>query len=101
VEVEEGDSIEEIVENLRERAKLIVGSSAKELYDRKYDVQRAYRELERKLENARKEWDATAEFLRAQGIKPDAPSMPQFTNLLSASKVEAETVLSDAEFVSD
>lgn len=92
VELEEGESPEQAVAQLREKAKAIVGQPADELYSKKHRMESAIRELDRKLASLRKEWDATAEFLKAQGIRPDAPSMPQFNNLLVAAQVEEEAI---------
>lgn len=92
VELDENETPEQVVQELRERAKQIVGQPADELYSEKYRAESAIRELERKLASLRKEWDATAEFLKAQGIRPDAPPMPQFNNLLKAAKVEEEAI---------
>jgi hypothetical protein len=99
---EENDSITQVIENLRLKAREAVGLSADELYSEKYAAESACREVQQRLAKLRTEWDATAEFLKAQGIKPDAPSMPQFNKLLEASKVEGETIvegeLDDAPF---
>ena len=92
VELDEGETPESVVPQLREQATAIVGSPAEKIYSEMYEADRACRELKVKLEKLRKEWDATAEFLRAQGIRPEAPSMPQFSNLLQAA-VEEETVV--------
>lgn len=92
VELDEGETPEQIVPLLREKAKQIVGQPADELYSEKCRYESAIKELERKLASLRKEWDATAEFLKAQGIRADAPSMPSFNNLLTAAKVEEEEI---------
>ncbi|MBD2489421.1 hypothetical protein [Aulosira sp. FACHB-615] len=92
VELDNEESIDEIVSNLRERAKKIVGRKADELYDERNKIYRECAQLESKLNTLRKEWDATAEFLKAQGLNPQAPSMPQFRNLLTAVTVESEVV---------
>jgi hypothetical protein len=96
-EMEEGDTVESAVSELRNKAISAVGVKAEQLYERKRALERACYELETKMTKLRNEWEATAEFLKAQGIKPDAPSMPQFNNLISATKTESEAVL--AEFV--
>lgn len=92
VELEEGETPEEIIPQLRDKARTIVGRPADELYSEKYRIEGTIHELERRLASLRKEWDATAEFLTAQGIRPDAPSMPQFNNLLKAAKIEEEAI---------
>lgn len=86
VDLEEGDSIEEVVCELREKAKELVGESAEDLYNKKWAAERVYKEIEDRLNKLHQEWDATAEFLKAQGINPQAPSMPQFRNLLAAAE---------------
>ncbi|BAY89643.1 MULTISPECIES: hypothetical protein [unclassified Tolypothrix] len=95
VELYDNDSLEETVINLRERAKKIVGRKAVELYDERTKIAREVQNLEDRLNKLRKEWDATAEFLKTQGLNPDAPSMPQFRNLLSAVTVESEVVTTE------
>ena len=92
VELDEGESIESTVETLRERAKKIVGKKAQDLYNERYELTKECKELENKLNALRKEWDATADFLKAQGLNPTAPSMPQFRNLLAAVTVETEVI---------
>lgn len=98
VELEENDKPEEVVATLRQKAIEIVGKPANDLYSEIYQADQQLREVKQKVEKYRKEWDATAEFLKAQGIRPDAPAMPQFSNLLKP--VEAETVL-QGEFEDD
>ena len=98
VEPEDEETLEQVVAALRAEAIEVVGPKANELYDLRSTLQKQCYEVEKKLTKARSEWDATAEFLKTQGIKPDAPPMPQFNNLLSAVKVEEESV-SQAEIV--
>jgi hypothetical protein len=93
VTLDEGESVEEAVAELRTKAAEIVGRPAKELYEQKYAAERQCREIEIRLAKLRKKWDAMREFLKAQGIKADAPPMPQFNNLLNAAQVEEETVI--------
>ncbi|MEI1375978.1 hypothetical protein PQG02_06910 [Nostoc sp. UHCC 0926] len=97
-EPEDGDTVESMVAELRDKAIKAVGPKANELYDARSILERQCNALEKKLTTVRSEWDDTAEFLRTQGIKPDAPPMPQFNNLLAAVKVEEESV-SETEIV--
>ncbi len=97
VELDEGESIDSTVAELRERAKRIVGQTADELYNNRNNLYRECKDLETKLNKLRQEWDATAEFLKAQGLNPGAPSMPQFRNLLNAVMVESEVVTEEEE----
>lgn len=93
VELEGEETPESVVTELRERAKAIIGRKAEELYSEKYHLESSVSQLENRLNSLRKEWDATAEFLKAQGVKTDAPSMPQFRNLLKAAHIEEESVV--------
>lgn len=84
--------IEETVQTLRERAIAIVGKPAAELYEEKFNLQRACNDLEKKLSQLREQWEKTAVFLRTQGL--NTPSMPfedLFTHALPAS-IEEELV---------
>lgn len=93
VELEENETPEQAVDELRQKAIAIVGKSAEDLYQEQWKLDGQVKILENRIDKLRSEWEATAEFLRAQGIKPDAPSMPQFERLLSAAKVEEEVVI--------
>lgn len=97
VELAEGETPEQAVDELRQRAIAIVGKSAEDLYQEQWKLDSQVKALENRLEKLRSEWEATAEFLRAQGIKPDAPSMPQFERLLQAAKVEEEVIEGELE----
>lgn len=96
VQLEEGDDIAQVVEELRDRA---IGLSAgegvaKEMYERIYSRQRALKELERKIVDATEQWNQVANFLRAQGINPEAPNLPSLPALAPGQpdEVEAELV---------
>lgn len=90
---DEGESLESIVESLRERAKAIIGQPAETLYNEKWELQKQCENLRGRLEKLQQQWDATAEFLRTQGIKTNMPAMPQLNNLLAAATVEEEQVI--------
>lgn len=100
VDLEEDDFLDDVVSSLRKKAKELIGESADDLYEKKWQAERAFKELQTKLTRLRTEWDATAEFLKAQGINAQAPSMPQFQNLLGAATIELESV-SEAEFADE
>lgn len=100
VELAEGETPEQVVAELRQKAIAIVGSTADDLYREKWKLDEEVRTLETRLNKLRSEWEATAEFLRAQGIKPDAPSMPQFERLLKAAKVEEEVIEGELDPIS-
>ena len=75
VELEEGETPESVIPQLREKAIAIVGRPAEELYAEKYRAEQAIRPIEERLKKLRAEWDATSEFLRTQGVNPDSPKM--------------------------
>ncbi|MDJ0737653.1 MAG: hypothetical protein QNJ47_26960 [Nostocaceae cyanobacterium] len=97
VKLEDGETSEEVAKILRDKAASIIGENAQQLYYKKDSLEREVHSLTERLAKLRKEWNATAQFLRSQGIKPESPSMPQFGNLLAAAQ-ELETV-DDAEFI--
>lgn len=88
-ELGEGETPEQVIEALRQKIKDIAGLNAEEVERLLYKGRKEIEELERKMRKARQQWDATAEFLRAQGIKTDATDMPQFTHLLPEVKEES------------
>lgn len=92
-EVQEDENIEDVIESLKAKVKSAGGLNADEFYAKQSDGKRALRELEIKIRKAKEQWDATAEFLRTQGIKPDSPNMPAFTNLLPEVKEESSGVV--------
>ncbi|MEH2372529.1 hypothetical protein [Nostoc sp.] len=98
-ELEEGDTVESAVAEMRQLAIVAIGPKSRELYDQNQRLRVESRQLEERMNRLRSEWEATAEFLKAQGLKPEAPSMPQFQRLLNAVKVESQEVT--AEFVEE
>mgnify|MGYP000486387203 CR=1 FL=1 len=94
-DIAEGETVEQVIEALRQKVKENGGENAEKLYRNLYDGKRELREIESKINKARAEWDAVAEFLKTQGIKPDAAVMPKFTNLLP--EVKAESTVVDGE----
>ena len=99
VELEEGETVQSVVDDLRQQAITAVGPKSEELYNQNRKLRSENRELEERTKKLRSEWEATAKFLRAQGIKPEAPSMPQFQTLLNAARPESQSVT--AEFVEE
>lgn len=96
-ELEENETLDSAVGELREQAKKIVGKKADELYSERSNLTNECLKLQKQLDTLRREWDATAEFLKTQGLNPTAPSMPQFRNLLTAVTVESEVVIETEE----
>lgn len=88
--LQDGESPEEVIEKLKEKVWQAGGENAKEIYEAIRERQYALREIEEKLSKATERWNATADFLRKQGIKPDAPHLPSFENLLP--HVEEEVI---------
>lgn len=87
-QLQDGETPEQIVEVLRDKVKAVAGPEADRLYQDMRDGQYKLRKLNREIEEATAKWNSTAEFLRTQGLKPEAPDMPMFTNLLPQVKEE-------------
>lgn len=83
-DINESEDEKQVVESLRQKVREAALPNIEDVQSDIYKCQSELRSLKNKLERARSEWDKTAEFLRAQGIKTDATDMPQFTNLLPA-----------------
>lgn len=92
-QLNDGETPESAVEALRDKVKAVGGKNAEDLYKAMHQNERKLRDLNQQIEQATQKWNATAEFLRAQGLKPEAPDMPQFTNLLPEFKVEDSGVI--------
>ncbi|MGG6237212.1 hypothetical protein ACQ4N7_01125 [Nodosilinea sp. AN01ver1] len=95
VQLEEGDDIAQVVEHLRDKAvSLSAGEGqAREFYNRLYSNQRELRELERKIAEATDQWNQVAQFLRTQGINPQAPNLPSLPALTPGQPDEADAEL--------
>lgn len=101
-QLEEGETVEQVIERLRQKVRENAGGNADELYNKLYEGKQELRALETKINKARQTWEQTAEFLKAQGLRPDAPPIPAFANLLPEAKdehvVEGEIEVSDSPF---
>jgi hypothetical protein len=97
VTLDEGEDTTKVVELLRIRACNAIGESADALSSKRRTLSYNCDNLQKKLDKLREEWEATAQFLKAQGLNPEAPSMPQFRNLLQSVKVDSEEVFTDDE----
>lgn len=95
--LESGESPEEVIQQLKKRVTALCGPRFEKLRDQRWQLESEIDQLERKLRNYESQWNQAAEFLRAQGIKPDAPKFPQFTNLLPAIAEEQSSIV-EAEY---
>jgi hypothetical protein len=93
------ESVDQAVAELRIKAIAAVGESASAYYADRTSLKSEIFNLEYKLKDLREEWDATAEFLRTQGVNAKCPVMPQFAKLLNAASTTVETV--EVEFDDD
>jgi len=95
--VEDGETPEEVVDQLRQKAIALnagSGGDADELYGRIYRYKQSLQSLETKIKTAAEQWNQTAEFLKAQGLNPDAPKLSPFNSLLPPAEegvIEPET----------
>lgn len=89
--VEDGETADEVVHQLREKAialNVASGGEADELFHKMRRYQRGLDEIEAKTKAAVERWNQTAEFLKAQGLNPNAPDIPVFPGLLSPAEEE-------------
>lgn len=84
--LEEGETPEEAIAKLKQQVLAMAGKSYQSLEKERWNLAQEVKKLEEKLKKAQADWDAMAEFLRVQGIKPDAPISPVFANLLPSSQ---------------
>ncbi len=96
--LDEGESPEEAIKQLKERVTPLCGSDLRKLRDEEWQLRGAIGDLEKKLKEYQQQWDIAAEFLRVQGIKPDAPNFPQLTKLLSPSVSHEVSEVVEAEY---
>jgi len=100
-DVSEGETVEQVIEALRDKITKCGHPNLEKLYkelrDRTWDLE----QLNNKIEKATNQWNSTAEFLRTQGIKPDAVDLPVFTHLLPEAKSETIVTGDEAEFVDE
>ena len=87
-EIGEDESIVDAIAELRQKVATNASLDAEKVHRQLYDGKDQLAELDKKIRKATEEWNAIAEFLRRQGIKPDSPDMPKFTNLLPEFKDE-------------
>lgn len=90
--LEEGEIPEDAIAALKDRVHALAGEHIQRLEQRRYQIRQEIEQLHKRLEQARVDWEAVAEFLRAQGIKPNAPAAPLFNNLLQAASDDVEVL---------
>lgn len=89
-QLDEGEQPEEAIAKLKDRVLALAGENATELEHRRWKLIDQVRELEKRCAQARENWEATAEFLKAQGLRSDAPAFPENLKLLpAAAEVDA------------
>lgn len=81
-QLDENDDISSVVQDLRTRANSLALPNEQILVEQIQKRRRLLEELEKRIASRTEEWNAIADFLKAQGIKPDAPNMPDFKKLL-------------------
>lgn len=79
--LEDGDTVASVTDALRLLVLTELGYQDK--IDRRRNLICEIADLQRKAEKARSDWELLANFLRAQGLRPDAPNAP-LLNLLTA-----------------
>jgi hypothetical protein len=82
----------EAFEYLRQKAIECAQPDPAKTWEERQKLERELRNLQKKCEEARKNWEAAANFLTAQGLKSEMPNFPQMTNLLPSPVEEAEII---------
>ncbi|MBE9179125.1 hypothetical protein IQ268_11185 [Oculatella sp. LEGE 06141] len=98
VELEEGESADDAIAMLRDKAVTAAQPDSNKVWRERSRLQVELRELEQKLTEARSKWAATAEFLTKQGIKTDVQPFPELVNLLPAVENESTEVIDATPF---
>jgi hypothetical protein len=88
--LEEGDTPEEAVAELRKKVAGLVGPRTHELFDEKYQLERSIADLSNKARQAKAEYEVLSTFMVAQGLKAEMPSFPILKALLPAPMPESE-----------
>jgi DNA repair ATPase RecN len=86
--MEEGNTVEEVIEALKLKVHELAG--VKDAYYEKQKLNRELKNIAEKIAKAQIQWEQIAEFLKAQGLRPDAPSFPAL-NLLPSAQEEVIT----------
>lgn len=81
--LEENETPEAATAKLRDRAVSMAHPNVQKSLDQRRELLSEIKNLELKLEKKQQEWNEVADFLKAQGIKPDVASFPAFNKLLS------------------
>jgi hypothetical protein len=82
VQINEDENPETIIEELRGRVRKMATPNVQDLFEQGRTVERRINELRRKCQQWENRWQSTVDFLKTQGINPNAPDMPAFDNLL-------------------
>lgn len=87
-ELEEGDSPEAVIEELRQRVTPLCHKNLQELQNRRYELENQLYTLEDKLKKAQQQWEVASSFLKAQGIQENPVGFPVLDNLLPQAQEE-------------
>ena len=81
-QLEEGDTAESVITALKEKVCQLAGPSSEQQWREQRRMEKVLFDLGKKVEQAKKDWEAAAQFLQAQGIKTDMPDFPSLKLLL-------------------
>lgn len=88
--LEDGDSPEEVIQELKKRSIALAGPSAQKTWEERYKLERTFEQLRQQVVSAKAEYESVAAFLKAQGIK-DMTEFPQLKLLGPASQFNIES----------
>lgn len=85
-------NLKDAFEKLRQQAIDCAQPDPQKVWNERRKLERELRDLQAKVEEARKNWETAANFLTSQGIKTEMPNFPQFANLLPSTVTEVEMI---------
>lgn len=90
--LDEGETPETVIEELKDRVTAIAGPDPQKVRQALTDARYELEKVLTRIEEAQKDWNTLADFLRAQGIKPEIGTAPVFKKLLPMSRANDSDV---------
>ena len=97
-ELEAGDVETEVAAQLKEKALACLEESLYSLGTKHRKLRNEIDELRRKCNRSKSNWERIQEFLKAQGIRPDAPDFPALVEKVEGELVEEGEEAEEEEF---
>ena len=95
----DADDVEtEVAAQLKEKAIACLEESTKTLDSQRCNLRWEIKKLQDKCTRSRGNWERVQEFLKAQGIRPDAPDFPTLVEKVEGELVEEDEEAEEEEF---